>query len=157
MKLVRGLLLCLLAMSWTLSSPAASTWKTDKTSGCRFEIPDTWQDYSVQWIGACVDGKADGPGVLRSFGHGKLRELYFGRIQRGVLVIGVIETPDGYIAGRFSEGKPLKDEDRNTYISAFREAAAAANSTSEFYRSKGNEASARFYAEKAKSLDNQMD
>jgi hypothetical protein len=84
-------------------------------------------------------------------------ELYYGRVKHGVLDIGVIETDGGYIAGRFANGQPIKDDDRNSYIHAFREGAAAARCISRFYQRKGNAASARFYAEKAKNLDQQMD
>ena len=150
-------MLCLLAVLLVSSRAVAVTWKTDKTTGCRFQIPEGWQEYSAQWTGDCVEGLANGSGVLRSFSKGKVSELYYGRVKHGLLDVGVIETDGGYIAGRFADGKPIKDDDRNTYIQAFREGAAAARNVSEFYQHKGNAASARYYAEKAKNLDQQMD
>lgn len=157
MKFPHWTLICLFTLLSAPHSYAADAWKTDKVTGCRFQVPETWQDYSAQWTGNCVDGVADGSGVLRGFRKGRLNELYYGRVRHGVLEIGVIETDGGYIASRFADGKPLKDDDRNTYILAFREAAAGARWASRFYQRKGNSSSARYYAEKAKSLDQQID
>jgi hypothetical protein len=153
----RSLLACLFAVCGVFPAFAARTWKTDKSTGCRFEVPATWAGYAVQWTGTCATGAADGSGVLRAFRDGKLLESYYGKLKEGVLVIGVVESNEGYVAGRFSDGKPVKDDDRRTYILAFREAAGAANWASEFYRQRGNTASARYYLAKAKSLNQQMD
>ncbi len=157
MKSVRMCLLWLFAVVCAFPAFGADHWKTDKTTGCRFEAPETWETYSAQWTGTCVAGVADGSGVLKSFCKGKVKEIYYGRVKQGVLDVGVIEADNGYIAGRFTDGKPVQDGDRNTYILAFREAVAAAKQASEFYKQKGNAATARFYSEKAKSLDQQMD
>ncbi len=147
MKLVIRCLVCLVAVLSAFPALAADHWKTDKATGCRVEAPQTWEKYTVQWTGACVAGFADGSGVLKGSCRAK----------QGVLEIGVIETDNGYIAGRFEDGKPVEDGDRQTSIDAFHEAVAGANQASEFYRQKGNTASAKYYSQKAKSLDQQMD
>jgi hypothetical protein len=157
MKLLRGCSLWLLALSCAFPALGEDHWKTDKATGCRIEAPQTWEKYTVQWIGTCVAGVADGSGVLKGFGKRKVQELYYGRASQGVLEIGVIETDKGYVAGRFTDGKAVQDGDRQTYILAFREAVAGANQASEYYREKGNPASSKYYSEKAKTLDQQMD
>lgn len=157
MKWLRGFSLCLFALLWVFPAFGVDHWKTDKTTGCRFETPKTWEKYSAQWTGSCVAGVADGSGVLKGFCNGKVQELYYGKVKQGVLIIGVIEVDNGYIAGRFADGKPIQDGDRNTYILAFREAVAGANQASEFYKQRGNAATAKYYAEKAEKLDQQMD
>ena len=157
MKLSRVGLSLLITVLCTFPACGEDHWKTDRATGCRIEAPQTWEKYAVQWTGACVEGRADGSGVLKAFSGGKVQELYYGRAKQGVLEIGVIETDNGYVAGRFADGKPVQDGDRETYIQAFHEAVAGANQASEYYRQKGNSSSAKYYAEKAKTLDQQMD
>jgi hypothetical protein len=153
-RAIVGFILLVIVASLFGSSP---TWRSDTTSGCRYQIPERWQSYGVQWVGSCDAGLAQGLGILRATEQGKVTEVFFGRLDRGVLIIGVIDTPDGYIAGRYSAGSLVKDGDRNIYINAFRDASEAAHKASEYYRQKGNDASARYYAEKATKLENQMD
>jgi hypothetical protein len=157
MKLLRACLLWLFAVACLLPAFAQDHLKTDKATGCRIEAPQTWEKFTVQWTGDCVGGVANGSGVLKGFCKGKVQELYYGRAKQGLLEIGVIEAENGYIAGRFTDGKPVQDGDRQTSILAFHEAAAGANQASEYYRKKGNAPSARYYADKAKTLDQQMD
>jgi hypothetical protein len=157
MKFLRTCWTCLFAASFLLPIVAQDRWKTDKATGCRIETPQAWEKFTVQWTGTCVAGVADGTGVLKALCKGKVQKLYYGRAKQGILEIGVIEADNGYVAGRFADGKPVQDGDRQTYIQAFRAAVAAANQASEYYRKRGNETSARYYAAKAKSLDQQMD
>jgi hypothetical protein len=157
MPVLRAFVFCFVAMSLSIPMKAADIWRSDKTASCRFEIPDDWQSYTVQWIGTCVEGKADGFGVLKGFEKGTLRELFYGQFKRGILTIGVIELNGGYIAGSFSKGKAVISEDRNVTIEAFRKASAAARWASDFYRNKENDASARYYENKSKRLADQMD
>ncbi len=157
MKSLRIGVFCLVAMLSTSAGSAASTWTIDKATHCRVEVPPSWESFTVQWTGACIDGLADGSGVLKGFSNGKVREFYYGRVKQGLLDLGVVETSEGYVAGRFKEGKAADEGDRQTYILAFREAVAAAKQASEFYRRKGNSASAKYYANKATTLDQQMD
>jgi hypothetical protein len=157
MKSFRALLICLFSIAFTLPASSADRMKTDKATGCRIEAPQSWENYAVQWIGACVSNLADGSGVLKGLNKGKVQELFYGHVKQGILEIGVIESDRGYVAGRFNEGEPVQSEDRQTYIQAFREGVASANQASDYYRQKGNAASAKYYAQKAKALDQQMD
>jgi hypothetical protein len=95
--------------------------------------------------------------VLRAYAHGKVVESYFGELRRGRLSIGVIETQAGYVAGKFAEGKPLENQDREDLIAAFDIAAKAARQISEVFRRNGNTASSQYYSYKAKALREQMD
>ncbi len=157
MRSRRALLICLFSLACALPASGVDRMKTDKATGCRIEAPESWESYAVQWTGACVGNLAHGSGVLKGLSEGKVQELFYGRVKQGILDIGVIETDRGYLAGRFADGKPVQNEDRQTYIRAFREAADGANQASEYYRQKGNAASANYYAQKAKTLDQQMD
>lgn len=157
MKPIYSWWICLLSVCFLVPASAQDRWHTDKASGCRIEAPEVWEKFAVQWTGDCVNGVADGSGVIRAICKGKVDGLFYGRVKRGLLEIGVIETPRGYLAGRFAGGKPVQDGERQTYIQAFRAAVSAANQASEHYRKKGNEASAKYYAAKAKSLNDQLD
>jgi hypothetical protein len=83
--------------------------------------------------------------------------VFYGETSLGQLSVGVIDTGDGYMPGRFSAGAPIEREDRNEIIRAFRVASRAALTASERFREKGDAACARRYAGKADHLANQMD
>jgi hypothetical protein len=130
----------------------------DARSGCRFETPVSWDFTVFRWSGGCsADGIADGYGVLRAYSNSKVVESYFGELRRGRLYVGVIETPSGYVAGKFVDGKPLGNQDRNDLIAAFNIAAKAARQMSEVFRRKGDKAAFHYYSEKARILQEQMD
>jgi hypothetical protein len=124
---------------------------------CKVDAPDTWRSYSVQWEGPCEAGNANGVGALRAYENHKVVEAFYGRVKEGSLSFGVLETADGYMAGRFVSGRLVKDDDRNTVIKAFREGASGALAASESFKKKGNPSSAKFYQEVADRLSSQMD
>jgi hypothetical protein len=126
-------------------------------AACTFERPESWPTKNTVWVGDCKDSKADGLGVVKETGDGKVVRSFFGRIQSGKWLLGVIEQSDGYLAGQFSEGHLVEQEDRNVTIHAFDEAAKAAQSVAERYRKAGNLPSAKFYEAKSQSLKNQID
>lgn len=144
-----------------LASTGLALLLTGKTSAdpitCHVSAPADWQGLSLRWEGACASGHAEGSGVLRGFEKGQVRRLYFGRMKAGQPEIGVDELPDGYVAGRFKDGKVVSSDDRNDTILAFREASKAAEAVSERFRAAGNAPSAKFYRDKAQSLGEQMD
>ena len=51
---------------------AEPSWIADQKTGCQIINPRPIPDESVSWEGACKDGKADGPGILRWYAKGKL-------------------------------------------------------------------------------------
>lgn len=124
---------------------------------CRVSAPADWQGVTVRWEGSCASGQAEGSGVLRGLENGRVVRLFFGRMKAGQPEVGVVELPEGYVAGRFEDGRPVASDDRNDLIRAFREASKAAEAVSERFRVAGNAASAKFYRDKAHSLAAQMD
>lgn len=125
---------------------------------CQFVAPADWSSStSIRWFGACPGGGADGLGVLRSYFRGAPGPAFFGRMVAGTLDMGVIEGEGGFTAGRFRDGEVVAGADRQTLIDAFTLAAKAARATAARFKAEGNAASARFYADKADQLENQMD
>lgn len=124
---------------------------------CSFSVPEDWMGKSTHWDGLCSDGYADGLGILKELKNGEVKRFFLGRINKGEIEFGVIDQPDGYIAGKFSDGVLVPSDDRQTYIDAFNEAEKAAKKAAENFRRIGNKASALFYEKKAKELADQMD
>ncbi|PTT91570.1 hypothetical protein DBR42_03600 [Pelomonas sp. HMWF004] len=154
---LRGLAIALLA-GCTLAAAAqpGSTMPLFGAADCRFARPTDFAG-SLRWEGGCVDGRADGRGVLRAYVAQHSPKVFYGRLKAGQLALGVVETPDGYIAGNFVDGKLKPSEERGDFIRAFDEAAAAAKEAAARFRKAGNEASARHYEERAAQLAAQMD
>lgn len=124
---------------------------------CRFALPDGWTWKDVRWTGACQARLAHGLGTLRALQGGQVQRTFYGRLEAGQPVLGAIELPGGFQAGRFEAGKPVADGERNTLVMAFDEAAAAARQVADGYQKAGNAASARFYQAKADKLAQQID
>jgi hypothetical protein len=140
----------------TLAAGGGELPAEDKATGCRFEPPEDWNQLVVRWAGSCTDGIANGEGVLRAYRDGKVVQTFYGRMASGHLALGAIETESGFIAGRFSKGRRLESDDPQVFIDAFRAAGRAAEQASASFRRQGNAASAKFYADKAKLLRDQM-
>ena len=96
-------------------------------------------------------------GVLRVYNQSQAVAVFYGRMLEGKMVVGVIDTANGYLAGRFNDSTLVKSDDRETFIAGFRDASAAANAAREVFESQGNVASAKYYRDKAKQLEAQMD
>jgi hypothetical protein len=139
----------------TAPAAAPATWAGP--AHCRAVVPAGWPASDLRWSGDCRDGLAQGRGVLRVYAGGQLRGSYFGRVAAGQPQLGVIERPDGFVAGRFEAGRVLQDGDRNILIEAFDEASAAARQLAGVYRQAGNGASSRYYENKAEQLARQLD
>lgn len=125
--------------------------------GCTVTAPRGWVQSSVRWDGPCPAGVADGLGVLKELGGGSVRRIFFGMVRGGEIRSGVIDQENGYIAGNFAQGSLLQSDDRQTVVSAFDQAAQAANQAAARFEKAGNRASAQFYRAKAKTLREQMD
>lgn len=125
---------------------------------CRFAVPAGWDARQTRWIGDCRDGRAQGPGVLRLLKGKQAKEVFYGRLQDGVPVLGAVEIDGGWRAGRFdAAGVASIDGDRNTLIQAFEAASEAARRAAQHYQAASNPASARFYRQKAEQLAKQVD
>jgi len=151
-----------MAAALTAAALPQPLWAGDEppmagSASCRFVVPEVWAARPVRWSGGCHAGLAQGRGILRAYEHGQVAGTFFGSLQAGQLVLGVIEQPDGFVAGRFEAGKLVADGERNTLIMAFGEASAAALQLAERYRMAGNAASAHYYKVKATQLSAQLD
>jgi len=124
---------------------------------CRAEPVHGWSDEEARWVGPCAANQADGYGVIKQIRAGAVQEIYYGRVEKGKAVLGVVETPDGMIAGRWSRGEVQETSDRNELLSAFAAAEKAADTVREGFARQGNSASAQFYKRKAQILRQQLD
>jgi hypothetical protein len=145
----RLLLAALLAIS--MVGPVAAQ------SSCRVDPGASWKGYTVKWVGQCNDGVAEGLGALRAYSKQTAVKSFFGRMAAGRPIFGVLETPQGYQAGPFENGEPVRNSERPLVIKAFGEAAAAARVASEDFKRQGNTASARYYQRVSEELAAQMD
>jgi hypothetical protein len=127
---------------------------------CKFGTLQRFEGRTVKWEGECLEGKAHGKGALRAYpkagSSDKAVLIFFGTLERGDAKLGVIETPDGFMAGEFAQGTLQESEDPNVTLRAFKVAVEAANLVSERLKAAGNAASATFYAKKAQNLQQQM-
>lgn len=143
------------------SEPALEPAGVTTAGVCTCMELELFRGRRVKWEGECKAGKAHGKGVLRAYpsaeSAGSTVLIFFGEIIHGEPSIGVIDVPDGFIAGELREGRVIDTGDRNTIIRAFRVASEAAMLASERFAAAGNRASARFYASKAEVLAEQMD
>jgi hypothetical protein len=148
---------CLAAL-FVLGAPAlADVAGNDKTTGCGYRLPQEWQASTTHWTGQCNAGVADGLGVLRVYENTNPVAVFYGRMSSGQMAIGVVDTAEGYLAGRFADSMLVKSDDPNASFSAFREATSAAKAASKLFADQGNAASANYYREKAEQLEAQMD
>ena len=82
-------------------------WIADVRTGCRISdlFPDPGE--TVNWTGACLNGIAQGRGVLEWFQNGKPNGRYEGEVREGKLDgQGVFTWPDGQrYEGEFRDGR----------------------------------------------------
>lgn len=147
---------------WHAAAGAAGAdlqWSQDPGSHCSFVAPASLTSGPTFWIGACVDGRASGEGMLRRRDGDKAGPAFFGRMKNGVPEIGVVDLTEGYRAGGFSDGDigGKTDSDPQVRITAFRIAAEAARLVGAQYAAEKNAGSARHYEELAKTLEQQND
>jgi hypothetical protein len=79
----------------TSSALAEDGFILDK-KGCKVGNPSPKPDESVSWSGACLNGYADGKGVLQWYVNGVPSTRYDGTLHEGVLAgQGKLTMPDG--------------------------------------------------------------
>lgn len=140
-----------------LPACAAEADAASKANTCVFQPFRDWATYSVKWSGGCEKGKASGIGVLRAYAKGKSTLVFYGQLQSGAPTLGVIDYPDGFMAGEVADGAMKLTDDRNLTIQAFRVAERAARDAAARFSAAGNHVSAQFYIRKAEQLASQMD
>lgn len=126
-------------------------------TACAFTAPAGWNQATTRWDGACRDGHAEGLGVLKEYQQQKVVRFFFGRLEHGEPKLGVIDQPEGFVAGQFAKGQPVPSEDRQQMVDAFAAGEKAADEAASRFSKAGKQASAKFYAGKAKSLREQLD
>ena len=136
---------------------SADTGAANNANACQFHHFRDWNAYSVQWSGGCEKGKASGIGILRAYAKGMPTLVFYGLLQSGEPTLGVIDYPDGFMAGEVFQGAIRPTDDRNLTIQAFRVAEKAARQAATRFKVAGNKGSALFYARKAEQLAGQMD
>ncbi len=129
----------------------------ERPADCRLAAPASWQGVSIEWLGPCAQGAAQGAGVAIARAAGREPERFFGTASAGQLAVGVFDLPDGYRPARFEKGAAVTLEDRNQIIAAFRTASDAARQVSARLKAAGKGDAARAYAEDAERLASQMD
>ncbi|WP_458386400.1 hypothetical protein [Rhizobium pisi] len=152
-------LAAMLSSNGIAAAAADLQWSQDPGSHCKFVAPSSLTSGPTFWIGACVDGKASGDGMLRRRDGDKAGAAFFGRMKDGVPEIGVVDLSEGYKAGSFSDGDigGQAESDPQNRIAAFRVAAEAARSVSAKYAAEKNAGSAHLYEDLAKTLEQQTD
>lgn len=124
---------------------------------CALTAPAGWNQTATRWDGECRDGHAEGLGVLKEYQHGKVVRFFFGTLEHGEPKLGVVDQAEGFVAAQFAKGKPLPSEDRQRTVDAFAAAEKATTEAANRFSKAGQQASAKFYAAKAKELREQMD
>jgi uncharacterized membrane protein len=139
-------------------APAAQTpVQTSTQAACAFTAPAGWNKAATRWDGTCREGHAEGLGVLKEYQQQKVVKFFFGRLEHGEPKLGVIDQEEGFVAGQFAKGERLESDDRQQMVDAFAEAEKAANEAASRFSKAGKQASAKFYADKAKALREQLD
>lgn len=80
----------------------------DKKTGCKVYNPHPVDDESVNWVGGCKDGFANGYGTLEWYVKDKKGSVYIGNLQNGVFEgKGVLRYPNGTTTyeGDFRNGR----------------------------------------------------
>ena len=137
--------------------PVQTSTPVSTQGPCVFTAPSGWSQSATRWDGACREGHAEGLGVLKEYQQQKVVRFFFGRLEHGEPKLGVIDQPEGFVAAQFAKGEPLPSDDRQRMIDAFAEGEKAANEAASRFSKAGKQASAKFYAAKAKSLREQLD
>ena len=154
MRVIRAVAIASLVCA--MSGVSAAAWAGNSCEAS-IKAPQDWQGYRLKWSAECEDGVAHGLGVLRAHYAGKWVKSYYGTLNQGHFDEGVVDTGQGYQAGRFEQDTYVNSADRNVTLHAFDVAANAASALSAFYKEQGNDPSADFYAKKAQQLREQMD
>jgi hypothetical protein len=127
--------------------------RTEGALDCRFQRPKVWgAGDTVTWLGSCKKGFAEGRGVLVLTAEGRELQRFYGRLERGFLKIGLIDSDNGCMPGSWENGAIVEDAPETVAartIEAFDVAAAAATALSKSLAKKDPKAS-RFHAERAR-------
>lgn len=130
---------------------------------CKVERPKAWGEGGrYAWLGACVNGRATGLGVLRNTLPDATTELFLGRVTAGALTSGALKSSSGYTVGAWRNGEVINDAtddgmQRNAVNEGFKAAASAAKATSARMQTQRNSKSAAYYQSLARQIEQQME
>ena len=145
---VIGVLLVTGAVLPAHSSPPAGA--------CQFQTPADLDAAPARWLGACINGAADGLGIIRA-GTEEPYAFFAGQMQGGRPTEGLLVLREGgwMVAVRFDEafrvvssGGLRPEEDDHVFAQAH----AAALETAARFRQDGNRGSADYYASLAQRI-----
>src|SRR5262249_40743169 len=112
-RLVAGALFTLICPLTMQQARAEDGFIADQ-KGCKVSNPSPKAEESVSWSGPCVDGYADGEGLLQWYVSGAASTRYKGTLHRGALSgQGTLTMPNGaryagqWVAGK-QEGKGIQ-------------------------------------------------
>ncbi len=106
--ILAALLLGLPQMARAASDNSSSHWISDPDTGCALFDASARPGDTVRWSGACVEGRADGPGTARFSNQGAEFESFTGRFRDGVAQDGDVKVTWGTPSGGWSyEGAML--------------------------------------------------
>ncbi len=92
-----ALILCLPRAAGAASSADDSHWATDPSTHCALFDATLRPGDTVNWIGECRDGRAEGPGTASFFNNGAEFESFTGNFVGGV-------AQDGHVTVRWGNG-----------------------------------------------------
>jgi hypothetical protein len=115
------LVACVWALGVVATAGAEEGWIADK-NGCKIANPTPRPNESVTWDGACVDGFADGSGVMQWYVNAAPGPRYEGTVRGGVISgRGKLTLPDGtrydgeWVDGKQQGNGTLSASDGSTY------------------------------------------
>lgn len=124
----------------------------------KLALPGAWKGLRSEWVMPCEHGGYNGVGVLKGFRGGTLEKTFFGRIDGGVMTLGVVDNVDGTeIIDTRPAAPDGEDVTRQRAIDAFAVASQAAAKLSQFYAQQHNKASSDYYQKKAEALAETLD
>ena len=140
----------LVAATLLACSPAASgvTSERDRATGWRYSAPAALPTGAKRWYGACTAKAVHGPGVLHM-----ANAAFYGTMANGSPLRGAIEDSSGIMFGRFVGGKLVQSDQPQDNLNSYRAAASGARAASARFAKAKNQASASFYAAKARMFD----
>lgn len=130
-------------------APQPAPTSSAATTACRAAAPADLANRPLRWMGPCVAGKADGPGVLR-LGAAEPFQFFMGTMKAGRPVRGVLKVNASQLVAAYSFDQRLEaivpDGNRPAELDeTFRTCSAGAAAAARRFAAAGNKASAAYY------------
>jgi hypothetical protein len=130
-------------------APQPTSTTSAATTACRAAAPAELANRPLRWMGPCVAGKAEGPGVLR-LGTAEPFQFFTGTMKAGRPVRGVLKVNASQLIAAYAFDRRLEaivpDGNRPAELDAtFRTGSAGAAAAARRFAAAGNKASAAYY------------